>query len=129
MNKRAHAAGAGIAVALAAYYEAREGRDRLLTVEKATGNVLASGAVAALCGSLPDIFEPAIRPNHRQFFHSVVCGTALFAGLRQVYRWQPDDDWQRLLRNLTLIAGASYLVHLAMDATNESFARLTDAKI
>ena len=114
MNKQAHAAGAGIAMALAAYYEAR---DRHLPVELATGNALASGGIATLCGSLPDLLEPAMHPNHRQFFHSVIFAAAIIEGGRRVYRWQPEDEWQKLLRNLTLIAGGAYLVHLAMDAT------------
>lgn len=114
MNKKTHAVGAGFAVAIAAYYEARNCE---LPAEQATRNAIASGGLAALCGSLPDLLEPAVHPNHRHFFHSVVFAAALFEGGRRIYQWQPDEDWQRLVRSLTLIAGGAYLVHLAMDAT------------
>tara|TARA_R110002049_G_scaffold20717_2_gene75867 strand:- start:4542 stop:4922 length:381 start_codon:yes stop_codon:yes gene_type:complete len=114
MNKKTHAVGAGFAMAIAAYCEARE---RELPAEEAAGNAIASGGVAAICGSLPDLLEPAVHPNHRQFFHSVVFAAALIEGGRRIYRWQPEENWQRLVRNLTLIAGGAYLVHLAMDAS------------
>ena len=101
-------------MAMVAYYDARE---RELPTDQATGNAIASGGIGALCGSLPDLLEPAVHPNHRQFFHSVVFAAVLIEGGRRIYRWQPDNDWQRLVRGLALITGGAYLVHLAMDAT------------
>ena len=77
--------------------------------------VVAAGA-AASCGTLPDLLEPALHPNHRQFFHGVVFAFGLGVGLYQLYEWEPDTDPKRLLRGALLVAGAAYLVHLAMDA-------------
>jgi inner membrane protein len=31
---------------------------------------LVAAATAAGCGTLPDVLEPALHPNHRQFFYS-----------------------------------------------------------
>ena len=76
-----------------------------------------AGGLGALCGSLPDVLEPAIHPNHRQFFHSVAFGVLLGRGLLSLYRWQPDDDAGRMLRAIGLVASGAYLTHLVMDAT------------
>lgn len=117
MNGKTHAIGADLAMSLAAYYEAQQLQEQPKSVEKACGAAVAAGGLGALCGSLPDLIEPATNPHHRQFFHSVAFGIIVFEGLRRVYKWQPNDDWQRLARGITLIAGGAYLVHLAMDST------------
>ena len=77
---------------------------------------LAMGAAAACLPSLPDLLEPALHPNHRKFFHSVVAYAALGYGLHRLYRWETQDEWQRLLRTVGLVAGAAYLAHLTRDA-------------
>ena len=66
--------------------------------------------------SLPDLFEPAVNPNHRQLFHSVAMFGAIGYGMWKLNHWKPEDDWQRLLRVLGLVGGAAYLSHLARDA-------------
>ena len=77
---------------------------------------LVAAGMAASCGTLPDVLEPALHPNHRQFFHSVLFAVGLGVTLYNVHQWEPDTDTGRLVRGLTLIGGAAYLLHLAMDA-------------
>ena len=74
------------------------------------------GAAAACLPSLPDVLEPAMHPNHRKFFHSVAVFVGFGYGLHRLYKWETDDDWQRLLRVVGLVAGAAYLAHLTRDA-------------
>lgn len=82
-----------------------------------TGRTIAAAFGGAVFGPSPDWVEPAYRdPNHRRFFHSVAFAALLALGLREVYRWQPETDGDRVIRGLLLIAGGAYLVHLAMDA-------------
>lgn len=118
MNRQAHAQGAGLMLALAAYYDKKGARGSVSTEGERLGQAVIAGGLGAACGSLPDLLEePAIHPNHRQFFHSVAFGLVMAGGIRQVYRWQPEEPWQCVLRGAALIAGGAYLVHLAMDAT------------
>jgi len=109
-NATAHRVGAALVVGgVAAFHESQAG--------DATGKPLAAGLLAALCGTLPDILEPATHPNHRQFCHSWVFMALLGGGLHKLYQWQPDTPWQEVLRWVGLVGGGSYLVHLAMDST------------
>lgn len=117
MNAQAHAFGSGLGMALAAYLDATKPQPRPKSAEEAGATAILAGGVAVLCGSLPDLIEPATSPHHRQFFHSLAFAALGFEGLRRVYRWQPEDDFERVVRGLTLIAGGAYLIHLAMDAT------------
>ena len=117
MNRRAHAVGSGLALAIAAYIDAVADPQHPECVAGRNIRVVASGGFAALCGSLPDLLEPATHPGHRQFFHSVAFAGILAAGLYQTYHWRPDDPVHRLIRGTILVAGGAYLVHLAMDAT------------
>lgn len=117
VNGQAHAIGSGLGMALAAYYDATRPDGRPKTVEEVRSTALVAGGLGALCGSLPDLIEPATNPHHRQFFHSVAFAALAFEGLRRVYRWQPEDDLHRAIRGLTLIAGGAYLIHLVMDST------------
>lgn len=74
-------------------------------------------SLGALFGKLPDILEPSLRnPHHRQFFHSFVVLGALGGGLKSLYDWQPEEEYQQLLRGLGLIAGCAYASHLVCDA-------------
>jgi membrane-bound metal-dependent hydrolase YbcI (DUF457 family) len=78
---------------------------------------IAAGAVGALLGKLPDILEPALRnPHHRQFFHSFAMLGLVGWGVHKVHQWEPEDDFERLLRSLLLIGGVAYLSHLVLDA-------------
>lgn len=77
---------------------------------------LLNGATAALLASLPDQIEPALHPNHRQFFHSVIFAGALGYGMYRAYKWEPQSTGEKIFRWFALIAGAAYLSHLALDA-------------
>lgn len=80
------------------------------------GTSVAMGAAAACLPSLPDWFEPALHPNHRKFFHSLVVVAGLTYGMHRLYKWETQDELQRLIRVVGLVAGAAYLAHLARDA-------------
>ncbi len=80
------------------------------------GTPLAMGAAAALMPSLPDVLEPAVNPNHRKFFHSVVFALLIGQGMHKAYKWDAKSDWERIVRVLLLAGGAAYLAHLARDA-------------
>lgn len=95
--------------AAAALVQHREGR----TVD---GVPLAMGLAAAALPCLPDVLEPATHPNHRQFFHSLVFMVGLAHGMHRLYRWEAEEDWERLLRASLLVGGAAYLGHLMLDA-------------
>lgn len=83
-----------------------------------TATPLAHSAFAAVCGTLPDILEPALNPNHRRFFHSFGFAGLLGYGLYQLHqKWQPQDEVEKVAKNVALIAGSAYLIHLAMDST------------
>lgn len=109
-NAIAHRVGAALAIGGAsALAEHKNGEN--------TAAPLAHATLAGTFGTLPDILEPACHPNHRRFFHSVVFAGFLGYGVHRLYQWKPQDELQQLMRLLGLIAGGSYLVHLAMDAT------------
>lgn len=78
---------------------------------------LVAAGLAAGCGTLPDILEPALHPNHRQAFHSVAFGALLGMGLYKVYCREPGTLPETMMRSAVLVAGTAYLVHLVMDAT------------
>ena len=112
MNRRQHALGSGLAVAIA-FYCAADGRQESASSNDARLTAAGvAGGFGALCGSLPDLIEPAVHPNHRQFFHSVMFAAILAGGLHHLNRWRPEEPWQRLIRCAGLIAGVAYLVHL-----------------
>ncbi len=74
-------------------------------------------AVGAISGRLPDILEPALRnPHHRQFFHSFVVLVAAGYGLKKVYEWKPEDNFEAFVRRALLFAGTGYISHLLLDA-------------
>lgn len=80
-----------------------------------TKNIVTAGVVGAIAGKLPDILEPAAHPNHRKFFHSVVFFALLAKGMHWLYKWQPEEEWQKALRHVGLIASAGYASHLLLD--------------
>lgn len=111
MNGPTHRIAAFAAIAtVSAHAESRQGKEPTL-------RPVLDGTVAAMLTGLPDILEPALHPNHRQFFHSLVFAGAVGYGVYRAYHWQPTEDWQKLARWLAMIAGGAYLVHLALDAT------------
>jgi len=117
VNRRAHAVGGAIAATLAAYLDECEATGTAVSADEAWARVCAACGFGALCGSLPDLLEPACHPNHRQFFHSVTCGLLLAVGIRRVSTWNPEERWEQWVRIAALAAGSAYLIHLIMDAT------------
>ena len=77
---------------------------------------LLAAATAAGCGTLPDVLEPALHPNHRQFFPSFLFATGVDFALYKLYRREPESEGEELARVVALIGSSAYLVHLAMDA-------------
>lgn len=80
-------------------------------------NPVVFGAVGAVAGKLPDLFEPATNPHHRQFFHSYTTMGLVGLGLFKTFEWEPEDNFEHFARKLILIAGAAYLSHLFLDMT------------
>ncbi|MDD4894181.1 MAG: metal-dependent hydrolase [Candidatus Omnitrophica bacterium] len=60
---------------------------------------------------LPDIIEPAVNPNHRQFFHSL----AFLIVLLFLYNKLGRDEFEKLVFKI-IIGGC--VSHLAVDATS-----------
>lgn len=77
---------------------------------------LAGGALAGILTKLPDVLEPAVHPQHRQFFHSVACAALVATGWKALHEWQPQSEEARFLRKVGMIAAGAYLCHLALDA-------------
>lgn len=84
--------------------------------EERTVKPIAGAALASVFTQLPDLLEPAVHPNHRQFFHSIAfsCMVSFFA--YQLYRWEPDDNFEKVVRFALLVGCGAYLFHLSMDA-------------
>jgi inner membrane protein len=110
MNATAHRLTAGTAIALySADEEAKTGQQTLTPV--------LGGLAGSIFTCLPDVLEPATSPDHRDFFHSIVFAGILIGGLVKLSRWQPESDVDRFWRGVGMIAVASYLIHLTLDAT------------
>jgi len=110
MNGPTHRLVAGLAVGVTlGYYESKRGTF--------TARPIAGGLAAALLTNLPDIVAPATSPNHRAFFHSLTFAAILGAGIYNLNQWEPQTDMDRFLKSLGMLAGTSYLIHLALDFT------------
>lgn len=99
------------ATAIAGTISAIESREGKQTVNPLIGGALASGLT-----KLPDQLEPALHPNHRQFFHSVAFGVMVGVAGYQAYKWEPENDWGKVARFIAMVACGAYLIHLAADA-------------
>lgn len=80
-------------------------------------NPITASFLGAVFGKLPDIIEPAFHPNHRQFFHSGLTFSAIGFGVYKAYSWEPETNFEKVIRGIMLIAGCSYLSHLVCDST------------
>lgn len=108
-NCRTHilvGAGVGLAVALSDHDKHQQEQSPVL-----------GAIIGAFAGKLPDILEPALNPNHRQFFHSITFVGMLGYVLKKTYDWKPEDNFEKVIRLMALCAGVGYLSHLALDAT------------
>lgn len=91
------------------------------------GELILSILLGAGTAKIPDILEPAIDPNHRAFFHSIVCGGIL--GFFGVQIWNDLQTRRRerklygikqmhqseIIDIILLIVDGSILLHLIMD--------------
>ena len=92
------------------------------------GELLLSTCISTCTARIPDILEPAINPNHRDFFHSIVFGGLLgYAGYK-IWEDLQERRRKRKLLNIDkmelieigeiffLILIGSVLLHLILDA-------------
>lgn len=84
--------------------------------QEKSGKPLAGTALAAVFTNLPDVFEPALHPNHRQFFHSWAFAGILGLTAHKIYKWEPDNSFDASVRFVLLVGSAAYLLHLFLDA-------------
>lgn len=108
-NAIAHRLGAAVTLAAVAGRQEKNGNS---TATKP----VAAAAIGALCGTLPDLLEPACNPNHRQFFHSLACAGIVGAACYRLHQWEPQTSGEEIVRFLLLGIGGAFLIHLAMDA-------------
>lgn len=81
-----------------------------------TGRPLVNASIASLLTNLPDLIEPASNPHHRQFFHSLAFGSLVASAGIKLYQWQPEEDLEKVVRQLLLVGCGGYLVHLIADS-------------
>lgn len=87
-----------------------------LNEEEITEKPFVNASIAALATNLPDLLEPASNPHHRQFFHSVTVGSIVMAAGIKLYQWEPEEEWEKILRQILLVGCGGYLVHLVADS-------------
>lgn len=95
--------GAGVGVAAWLFY--CKVADRPVKVLE---TALAAG-IGAIGGLLPDLLEPALHPNHRQFFHSYVAGGFLVVANHHVSERSDVDPALRAALHLGSLGFASHL--------------------
>lgn len=108
-NALAHGLSGGLAAfAATAYIGDKEGAPK--------ETPLLAALVGGTLGSLPDILDPPIHPNHRKIFHSVLMlGVVAYGGVK-LYRWETETDSERWLRYIALAIVVAYVAHLVLDA-------------
>lgn len=112
-NAAAHQLGAALTVG------GSVARHQYVTNGEIDWKAIAAAIIAGKFGSLPDLLEPAIHPNHRGFFHSLTCMALVCYALYRLYHWEPESPMETGLKWLGLIAGGAFVTHLAMDATTK----------
>ncbi len=110
MNAAEHKLGAALAVGAMTAVDAHGGNK---TIEKTA----AASILAYNLGILPDLLEPAISPNHRQFFHSLAFLGMVGTGMYKLYKWEAEDELDKLIQFVLLTAGGAYATHLLMDSS------------
>lgn len=110
MNAAAHRITAGAAIFLVMAHQEE-------VVGENTAWPLAGGVAASVLTCLPDRIEPAINPNHRQFFHSLMFAVGLGYCFLKIRQLEPESKEGAIIRKIALVGIAAYLVHLALDAT------------
>ena len=108
-NARAHAiAAAAVAGACHLIHEHKQNREPTLAP-------VVTALLASKLGSLPDLLEPAIHPNHRRVFHSVAFGALVIWVGKKLYDWDPETPFEEIVKWIALTAGAAYITHLLLD--------------
>lgn len=80
----------------------------------AWGGFFCSAAIGGAFALTPDLLEPALHPNHRQFFHSVVAlGLLGYGNYRALNSTRLNPDQKLALA----VASTGYVSHLLMDST------------
>lgn len=69
----------------------------------------------AIGGTLPDKFEPATDPNHRDICHSLAGGAALTVGISKI-PLHVDNMAMNLFNVALRSSSTGYVTHLAQDA-------------
>jgi inner membrane protein len=77
------------------------------------GEVLLAAGVGAVGGLIPDLLEPAIHPNHRQFFHSYVAAALLVQANKQL---STSAQIPAEARGTVHLVSLGFLSHLVIDA-------------
>lgn len=77
------------------------------------GELLLATGVGMIGGLLPDFLEPALHPNHRQFFHSYAAGVVLAHANHHVSR---NTQMPAHARAAVHLISLGFLSHLAADA-------------
>lgn len=77
------------------------------------GELIVCSLAAGGGACLPDFFEPANSPLHRQFFHSVAAAAIVAYAMSGKHTFR----FGLVGRMLLLMVGLGYLSHLAADAT------------
>jgi inner membrane protein len=82
-----------------------------------TARPIVGAVLAANLTKLPDILEPAIHPNHRQFFHSITFAGLLGVAGYKAYKWKPENPLEEAIRFALMVGIGAYGVHLLLDAS------------
>jgi inner membrane protein len=106
-NAKQHAI-VGAAVGVGAWYLYCRFSERPLDL----GELLLAGGACALVGLLPDVFEPAIHPNHRSTLHSYACAGLLSYGTKRVWENPILSRDQKMQWSVCVLG---YLSHLIAD--------------
>lgn len=77
------------------------------------GEIVLVAGVGMIGGLAPDLFEPAIHPNHRQFFHSYVAAGLLMQANHHVAR---NANLRAETRAAIHLASLGFVSHLVVDA-------------
>lgn len=77
------------------------------------GELLLAAGVGAIGGLVPDLLEPALHPNHRQFFHSYVAVMLLVHANGHLSR---NPQVPAEVRGTVHLASVGFLSHLLADA-------------
>lgn len=99
------------AAVVGSYCFSQEGGKKERSIKPVAGALL-----AGYLTKLPDVLEPAVHPNHRQFFHSLAFAGVLGVAAYKIHQWEPESPAGEVARFAMLVGAAAYFIHLAIDA-------------